>query len=620
MATINGTAGNDVLTGTDVDFFGNGGDDTIHGAAGNDTIDGLGGSNQIFGDDGDDVIKFGLTAAPTSPTHSAIDGGTGYDTLDMSNATGLFYMPEVGPNAFEVTQNNVTVLASVTGIEQIILGNAGEDSDSGSSLRLADWTTDLKVIAHGAFNAITTGLGNDTIIGGDGNDVVNTVGGNDNISLGAGQDQAIIAGVSGHADHVTIDGGAGPDDLLIYNVALQNSGATIDLAAGTGSVGQVTLSISNIENVYVDSSSYGSTVYGDDNANGITGSVGAAVFDGRGGDDRIRGGSSGDHLAGGDGNDTIDGLVANDQIPGGAGDDVLYGGSGNNLIDGGDGNDWIDGGGQDTSPGNSSNVENGSDTISGGAGNDHIWGSQPDTIGYGLGGAQWTIGSVDAADSIDAGDGSDYVNGNAGADTIHGGAGGDRLYGGDDDDVIYGDDSNDHINGNKGNDTIDGGAGGDVLLGGQGNDQILGGDGDDIISGDIGADTIHGGAGFDYMTGGTDADVFAFSAYGPLSLSEAPLHTAGPTDVVADYQDGVDKFSLGFAPAAVLAGTALTPAAAAVVAQQLFDGHAGDHEVAAVQVGADTYLFFSATGGGGVNSEVQVVGVASTAFDTSDFV
>lgn len=575
MATINGTAGNDTLTGTDVDSTGNGGDDTIHGLAGNDTIDGLGGSNQLFGDDGDDVFHVALATAPTSPTHSAVDGGAGYDTLDLSGSNGLFDIEEAGAGSFKVTQDNVAILTSVTGVEQIDLGDAA--GNSGTLLRLADWTTDLKIIAHGAFNAITTGLGNDTIIGDDGNDVMNTVGGNDSLSGGAGEDQAVIAGVSGHADHVTIDGGAGTDDLLIYSPALQNAGATIDLAAGTGSVGPLTLSIANVENVYLDGSSYVSVVYGDDGANQIratTTTLGSMTFDGRGGDDHVTGGNSGDHLAGGDGNDTIDGLGANDVVQGGAGDDVLYGGNGNNNLDGGDGNDWIDGGGQDPATLYSASVTSGSDTIIGGNGADHIWGADQSVH----------AGAPDGADSISAGDGNDYVNGNAGADTIDGGAGNDRL------------------------------------RGGQGDDQIFGGDGNDIIQGDAGNDTLHGGAGYDVLTGGPGADTFAFSVYGPLSLSEASFDSAGHTDVITDFEDGVDKIALGFTPAAVLTGTAATFSAAETAAQAMFDNHAGDHEVGAMQVGADTYLFFSGTGGGDIYAAVKLAGIQATLIDTGDFV
>src|SRR4051812_28398515 len=86
MATINGTAGKDTLTGDDVDLLGNGGDDTIHGLAGNDTIDGLGGSNHLFGDDGDDTFVISKFTPGTTLVDTSYDGGAGFDTLDISRS------------------------------------------------------------------------------------------------------------------------------------------------------------------------------------------------------------------------------------------------------------------------------------------------------------------------------------------------------------------------------------------------------------------------------------------------------------------------------------------------------------------------------------------------------
>lgn len=568
MATINGTTGDDVLAGTS-------GDDTIHGLGGNDTIDGLGGTDQLFGDGGNDT--FNMQA--NSGGYASIDGGAGLDTLTLNYFGFTSQITQVDSSTFAVNLFGAPI-ASVTNVEEIILGEYW-------TVKLPNWTGNLKIVSDSHISSsITTGPGNDTITGGPGNDSVSFNGGNDVIDLAGGSGQLSIETISGHADHVIASASPDPANLqtaflAVLATALTAGAATIDLAAGTASIGATTFSLSGFHGVEIEGSAYISTVRGDDSPNYITylsnnSTSGAFVFDGRGGNDTLIGGISNDQIDGGDGNDTVNANDGNDVVRGGSGNDSLAGGRGDNFLDGGVGDDYLNGGGYPLLPGglHPTPVNSGSDTISGGDGSDHIWGSDQNSF----------AGSADGADSISGGDGNDYINGNAGADTIDGGAGNDRLRGGRD---------------------------GDLIQGGDGNDTILG---------DAGADTIHGGAGFDYMTGGADADVFAFSAYGPLSLSEAPLHTAGPSDVVADYQDGVDKFSLGFAPAAVLAGSALTPAAAATVAQQLLDGHAGDHEVAAVQVGADTYLFFSATGGGGVDSEVQVVGAVSTSFDTSDFV
>ena len=70
--TLNGTAGNDTLTGTDPGNPANpDGIDIINGGAGNDTLSGLGGNDIISGGAGAD----------------AMNGGAGIDTLTYANAT-----------------------------------------------------------------------------------------------------------------------------------------------------------------------------------------------------------------------------------------------------------------------------------------------------------------------------------------------------------------------------------------------------------------------------------------------------------------------------------------------------------------------------------------------------
>jgi serralysin len=91
-------------------------------------------------------------------------------------------------------------------------------------------------------------------------------------------------------------------------------------------------------------------------------------------------------------------------------------------------------------------------------------------------------------------------------------------------------------------------------------------------------------------------------------------------DVVQDYLHGTDHLLLGFAPSAVLTGgTQSSFAAAQTAAQGLFNGHVGDREVAILQVGSDSYLFWAADGGGTINSAVQLVGVTASVIGTADF-
>ena len=627
MATINGTAGNDTLTGDDVDFFGNGGDDTIHGGAGNDTIDGLGGSNQLFGDDGDDTFVISKWVGATSTTHSHYDGGAGFNTLDISQSgpSDLSSITQVDATTFALQTylnngNGGTVsVESIQNVQQIIIGPYD------NRVVLPNWTGDLKIDAtHNMVAAdIITGTGNDTIVGGAGEEQVFYNGGNDVMTFGQGDFNALVVQtLSGHADDVSATaGGAGRDQVMVLATAITGGPAVVDLQNQVATVGATTFHVTGFDDIYIEGSAFVSTGTGNDAANLISyanyNTLGGFIFNGNGGDDTLEGGRGGDHLYGGDGNDSIDGNAANDLVSGGAGDDVLQGGTGDNVIDGGDGNDYINGGGHfppTVGDGNPFAVS-GNDTITGGAGNDHIYGSASGVA----------AGTTDGADSIDAGTGLDYVNGNAGADTIHGGDGPDRLYGGQDDDQVYGDAGDDHINGNKGNDTLDGGDGNDQVFGGQDNDLVVGGSGDDTLSGDLGADTLHGGLGHDVLTGGADADVFAFAPSGPLGLSEASYATsgadAGVTDVITDFTVGTDHIDLSFTVSHVLIGTASDSSHALTIARELMDASPGYGDVAAIQVGTTTFLHHSGNGlSDFVVGWIELRNVQASALSLSDFI
>jgi serralysin len=260
------------------------------------------------------------------------------------------------------------------------------------------------------------------------------------------------------------------------------------------------------------------------------------------------------------------------------GDDTMIGSPGDDYMTGLSGHDVMSGG-------------SGSDTLIGGDGNDHLYG-------------QSASGGTDGADAISGGNGSDYIQGNAGNDTLDGGLGSDRINGGGDDDNITGGDGNDTVNGNRGNDMIAGDNGSDSLRGGQGDDTISGGSGDDQISGD---------KGIDVLTGGDGHDLFRFAA------GDAAIVT-GKTDTITDYTHGTDHIALGFAPTSLLTGGAQASLATAqTFAQSLFDGHADDHEVAAIQVGSDTYLLFAGNAGSTVDSAVLLQGVSASTINLTDF-
>lgn len=327
-----------------------------------------------------------------------------------------------------------------------------------------------------------------------------------------------------------------------------------------------------------------------------------------------------------DGADSITGGAGNDTINGGAGNDVIIGSSTATETD------FLLGGA-------------GADSITGSAGNDHIYGNV----------AVGAAGTTDGNDTINAGTGHDYVNGNAGDDSINGEDGNDRLYGGAGNDTVEGGNGNDYLQGNLGNDTlsdtgvgaadndtIHGGQGNDIIsdahgsnqlwgdlgndsvTGGDGNDWIGGGDGTDTLVGGAGDDTIVGGTGYDLLTGGTGNDTFVFATgdAGVANLDSATTAAShGLVDEVTDFANGNDHFSLGFSVSAVdsSATTFASVDDAYTYAKGILAGHGSD--VAALQVGTGTYVFWDSTHTTGtIDSAVHVDSVAASLIDKTDFI
>jgi serralysin len=285
-------------------------------------------------------------------------------------------------------------------------------------------------------------------------------------------------------------------------------------------------------------------------------------------------------------------LVNNLAIAYGTRIDTAIGGSAGDHLTANDNSDVLMGG-------------SGGDTLTGGVGNDHIYGNMATSV----------QGATDSADVIDAGDGSNYVNGNFGNDTIIAGSGTNRLYGGAGDDYItITGVGTGHLNGNLGDDLLVVSGGNNEIHGGQGNDRIDPTGGDNQSFGEAGNDVIWGGTGIDHMTGGLGADLFVLSGNG----------NSGSWDEILDFTDGTDKFHMdtigGGLPVVLHAGQSFADeASAAAYAQNAFAG-AGSSEAAALQVGADTYLFYTiASLGSPIDAVVKLDGINAGTVDQGDF-
>lgn len=379
---INGSAGADIilgLAGNDLLYgmaghdrlFGGIGNDSLFGGSGNDTLDGGSGVDILRAGSGNDTLVFTLAhnASPGAGP-DIYDGGTGNDTLQLnltatewSNAAVKAQIQQfaaaIGLAAGGPVNFNFTALGlKVTSIEKLELYIDGQLVDlSRQVVDLSGSTADETVVVTGSSSLVTTGTGNDTIVGGAGDDTISSGGGNDHITLGDGNDvvfagsgnDVIVAGHGGGDDY--IDAGSGNDTvrydsavsginvdlrtqdrssvLLLTHPTLNTVGdllvangqpATLPIGLATGTDISVDVLI-GVENIVLGQGN--DTAAGDDLNNRL---------DGAGGDDLIDGQAGSDDLIGGQGSDTLNGGADDDTLTGGAGDDTIDGDGGYDRI------------------------------------------------------------------------------------------------------------------------------------------------------------------------------------------------------------------------------------------------------------------------------------------------
>lgn len=359
---IRGTQGNDWIEGT---IF----DEEIEGLGGNDTINGGGGINTIRGDDGDDVIINLL---------GSVNGGAGNDALiadysdfthpDFINGLGIeitFYSQNhintrssdvillrfSSIERFNVTGTNLDDVLSGLGGSDTLIGGAGNDIITGGggndildggagidrlNINLSSATADLtlnlnlsgsqllgnttaQVSNFEELDSITTGSGNDTIIG-------NAANSSGAIRTGAGNDTINLTYAGNISSRREVNGGVGNDTLIadFTNAVHPNltNGLGIEIPDNTSvfrflSSGAIFLDYLNIEQFNITGTS-------------LNDSLG-----GRGGNDTFNGGAGNDTLSGDSGNDTLNGGLGNDTLLGGTGLDLLTGAQGNDILTGG---------------------------------------------------------------------------------------------------------------------------------------------------------------------------------------------------------------------------------------------------------------------------------------------
>lgn len=226
LLIINGTAGDDTLTGTL-------NAETINGLAGNDTLKSGGGNDTLNGGAGDDFVFSGAG-------NDTVDGGDGYDHLYFTDATA------------GVSINMASGTAT---------GGAGSDTITGFELLFGSSFSD-------------TFVGNDASVGFLGGE------GNDTITGGAGRDH-----LEGNGGDDTIDGKDGVDAVAYYSAA---GAVTVNLTTGTATGGLGNDTLLNIEDA--TGSVFGDTLTGSSGDNVLEGSDGNDTFVSTAGGDTLNGG------------------------------------------------------------------------------------------------------------------------------------------------------------------------------------------------------------------------------------------------------------------------------------------------------------------------------------------
>jgi Ca2+-binding RTX toxin-like protein len=265
-ATIVGTAGDDVIQGTekaDVIWGGPGddkiygglgndiicggaGDDLIHGGRGNDWIEGGAGTDRVFGDLGDDH----LTGGPGN--QDEVSGGLGIDTVnggagneDIVRGDYGYDRMDGGPGSGDIASFSTAVAGKkgsgvwVSLPDHKALGDGHDRLFRFESIEGSAFHDTL--IGDSQSNVIAGGPGNDTIIGGGGRDTLNGGQGTDRCKGGptlisCGKEAAPIGSA-----YVTLDpdaagggglqivGGNGPDKFTVSYA----EGETKEVAPGT---------------------------------------------------------------------------------------------------------------------------------------------------------------------------------------------------------------------------------------------------------------------------------------------------------------------------------------------------------------------------------------------------
>lgn len=510
--TMYGYGGNDIITGADIAYGGDGHDNiygaqnsTLYGEAGNDYLEAS--NSVLYGGDGNDILKGNDNMAY---------GGDGNDTYELGGTASGSYITDTGGND-EIYLNAVYTLSVING-------------------------TDLK-LSYSGFGSTS------------------------NIYV---ENQFDIYD-SNKIESIRYENGTVIDLVNYSNASLvyqaDNTNNVIDL--GNLAYGHAVTTVYALDgDDTVTATDNGINIYGGNGADTLYGGSGADYLDGGSGLDIINGHDGDDVIYGDDSKDIMNGGAGNDYLIGGSGSDYYEVSLGHDIADdaaaeyakstSGGGNDRLvlpDGVSfsdvQFTHLGNDLYIyvsENQTMTII----NQSITSNRIEYFIDGVTEESYYAGHSSSSSGIDTVNGYylyDFsIQGTSGADNLSGfdnaAIGDDVIRGKDGNDTIQGKGGNDVIYGDNDNDNLSGDNGDDTLYGGFGNDVLAGGDGDDLLYGDSGDDILNGGDGKDHYYGGSGLDTFVFeaaSAYNDID----EIHGFGSSEKLdlSDLLTGFDPYT-----------------------------------------------------------------------------
>lgn len=513
----------------------------INGTSGNDTLSGLAAPDTINGLAGNDIL-YGYAYNDT------MDGGTGADTMIGGTENDSYFVDDAGDVVTENSgEGTDTVNSSITyalgsNLENLALLGTSAINGVGNTLR-------NYIMGNSAVNAL---------IGGDGDDTLDGGAGVDNLIGGLGNDTYVVDDAG---DLITEMSKGGKD--LIQSSVTYTLGAYVENLALTGTAA-INGTGNTLDNALIGNSA-DNTLTGSAGNDTLDGSTGADTLIGNAGNDTYIIDNAGDVIIENvrEGTDTVKSwinytlgnnienltLLGADAInaAGNSLANVITGNSMSNFIDGGAGADkMIGGAGDDTYL-----VDNVKDVITenSGEGTDVVQSSCSYTLGANvenliLTGTAAISGTGNALDNYEIGNSAaNTLTGGDGNDTLDGGAGADKLVGGDGSDTYYVDNPGDIITESSralGYDTVNSSVSytlsanvenlilsGTDPINGTGNSLnniLTGNSANNILTGDAGSDTITGGNGNDTLDGGAGSDAYLFDR---IDGSDTMTETAG---------------------------------------------------------------------------------------------